>query len=85
MKMIVLAVRDSAMDAFMNPFCAPAIGLASRSFVDEVNNPQSPMNSHPNDYVLFEVGVFDQDTGKLLPLEAPRQVIRGVDALRPKD
>lgn len=82
MKMVILAVRDSAMDAFMNPFAAPAVGLASRSFSDEVNKSDSPMYGHPEDYDLFELGEFDQQSGRLTSLEAPRQVVRGRDVIR---
>lgn len=82
MKMVILAVRDSAMDAFMNPFAAPAVGLAARSFSDEVNKPDSPMNGHPEDYDLFELGEFDQQSGRLTSLESPRQIVRGRDVFR---
>lgn len=79
MKLVVVAVRDSAVDAFSRPFFVPSIPVAVRSFRDEVANPESPMFKHPEDYVLWELGVFDEDDGRFENLAAPRQVLRAVD------
>lgn len=79
MVLIMCSVRDSALDAFMRPFFVPTTGMAVRSFQDELKNPESPMMKHPEDYALFELGTFDEDTGKCVNLEAPRQLIRGAD------
>lgn len=76
MVLIACAVRDSAAAAFMRPFFVPTVGLALRSFQDEVNNKESPMHQHPADYELFQVGTFDEDSGKLVALESPRSLIR---------
>lgn len=79
MVLIVCAVRDSAVDAFMRPFFVPTTGFAVRSFQDEVKNPESPMWKHPEDFVLFELGTFDEDTGRCENLPAPRQLVRAID------
>ena len=77
----VCAVKDSAADAFGRPFFVPTIGLAMRSFIDEVNNRESPFHAHPDDYTLYEIGEFDDNTGALVSFEFPRLVIRGKEAL----
>lgn len=82
MVLVVVSVRDSAVDAYSRPFYVPTIGMAVRSFQDEVNNPESPMYKHPADYTLFELATFDEDTGKFHNLDVPRQVMRGVDVYR---
>ena len=58
MKLYIVAVHDQAADAFMRPFFVPSIGMAIRSFTDEVNRADSEMNRHPGDYTLHELGVF---------------------------
>lgn len=80
---VVCAVRDRAMDAFMQPIFVPAIGLALRSFSDEVNRSDSPMFAHPEDYDLYEIGSYDDEYGKLIPLENVRMVSVGKDVKRP--
>lgn len=79
MKMIIVAVRDSAIDAFMRPFFVPSVAAAVRSFGDEVNRSGSEMAAHPEDYELFELGNwFDADASfEVLP--KPRSVSRAVD------
>ena len=81
----VCAVKDSAADAFGRPFFVPTIGLAMRSFIDEVNNRESPFNAHPDDYTLYEIGDFDDNSGALVSYEFPRLVLRGKEALSSVD
>lgn len=65
-KLVVVAVRDRAIDCFMNPFVCPSTGMALRSFQDEVNAKDSPMNKHPDDYELYVLGSFDQESGEFV-------------------
>lgn len=79
---VVCSVRDRALDAFMQPIFTPALGMALRSFSDEVNRPESPMYAHPDDYDLFQIGSYDDSVGKLVACD-PRQVAIGKDVKRP--
>lgn len=83
MLLYVCAVRDSAAVAFGRPFVVSTLGLATRSFIDEVSNPESAFHSHPSDYTLYELGSFDDYTGKFESLETPRQIMRGQEAVTP--
>lgn len=75
---IICAVRDSAMDAFQRPIAVPTVGMAVRSFADACVQEPS-MKAHLGDYALFELGTFDEQTGKFDNLTAPRQLARGID------
>lgn len=79
MKLVAVAVRDSAVDAFMRPFFCPSTAFAVRSFGEAVRDPESPMNKSAPDYALYELGEFDEETGKFLNLEVPRQLVRAQD------
>lgn len=79
MKLVVVAVRDSAVDAFARPFFVPSTAVAVRSFRDEVTNPESPMHKHPADYTLFQVGFFDEEGGQFENCPSPVQLIRAQD------
>lgn len=79
MILIMCAVRDSAVDAFMRPFFVPTTGMAVRSFSDEVRNGESPMHKHPEDFALFELGTFDEESGRCDNLPSPRQLVRAAD------
>lgn len=73
----ICSVRDRAVDTFQRPFFAPAIGGAIRAFGDEVNRQGSEINAHPEDYDLYHLGNFDDQTGKLEMLEQPKQIAIG--------
>jgi len=85
MKRIVMAVRDRATDSFGSPFYVVARGQAIRSFSDEVNRaaPDNGLYAHPEDYDLYELGEFDDDTG-LFATGSPKQIAIGKD-LRVKE
>lgn len=82
-KRIVVAVRDRAMDQFMQPFMVPTVGAAVRSFADEINRHDNDavMSKHPEDYDLYQIAVFEEDTG-LYSENTPRQIAVGKDMVR---
>lgn len=69
MKLQVFAVKDRALEAHMTPWFAQTTGQAIRMFSDEINNPQSPMNKHPDDYDLWHLGSWDDKTGNFTQIE----------------
>ncbi len=79
MKMIVCSIRDRAAEAYGRPFFLPAVGVAIRSFQDEVNRraEDNQVFQHPDDFDLFELGSFDDATGKFELHEAPKQLALG--------
>lgn len=67
MKRYVIAVRDRAADTFGSPWFSAALGAAVRAFGDEINSSESVASKHPEDYDLYELGMFDDDTGMFEP------------------
>lgn len=63
MKLKVFSIFDIKAKAYSNPFFMPHVGMASRAFGDEVNNPQSAINKHPEDFALYQVGEYDDLAG----------------------
>lgn len=66
MRLRAYAVRDAKAEAYLRPFFTETRGLAVRSFSDAVNDKSSPFFTHPEDYSLWELGAFEQDTGLLV-------------------
>jgi len=79
--LVVVAVKDRAADAFMRPFFVPRVEMAIRSFTDEINRSASdnPIYQHPEDYDLYELAIFDEDTGQFDPNEQLKLLVRGQD------
>ena len=78
MRYKVVSVRDRAVATFGQPIFCSAIGQAVRSFGDEIKNTSSPFNKHPEDYDLYYLGEFDDDTGEFINVK-PEQVAVGKD------
>lgn len=83
MKYKVVTVRDRGIDAFGTPFFVNSLGGAIRGFGDEVKRPHSEerpnlMNKHPEDFDLYYLGEYDDDTGAFESLR-PEQIAIGKD------
>lgn len=68
MTLKVFAVRDMKALAFLQPFFSNATGAALRAFGDACEDDKSPFNKHPEDYVLYEIGSYDDCTAELVAL-----------------
>jgi len=83
--LVIVSIKDLAAQAFGRPAFVPSVGVAVRSFSDEVNrdHPDNQMFSHPSDFELYEVGQFDDATGVFSDnhssTSAPRLLTRAVD------
>lgn len=74
----MVSVRDIKANAYNRPAFVPHLGLAIRSFQDEVNRaaPDNIMNQHPEDFFLFHVGLFNDETGEITP-KLPELIAQG--------
>jgi len=79
MKMLVCTIRDRAAEAYGRPFFLPATGVAIRSFQDEVNRKaeDNQVYQHPDDFDLYELGLFDDFSGKFELHEQPKLLALG--------
>lgn len=81
MTLKVFAVRDVKSQAFLQPFYSPSVGSALRAFGDAVNDKSCPFNKHPEDYVLYEIGSYDDGSAGLFPLEVIKMLSTGSDLI----
>lgn len=65
MKLNLCSVKDRAADAFGRPMFVPSLGVAIRSFTDEINrnDKDNQLFNHPDDFDLYDFGVFDDNSG----------------------
>lgn len=79
--MPIVAVRDVKMSQFNNPMAVPSLGVAQRSFQDEVNrvDPNNTVNKYPADFALYHIGFYDTDKGILEPFPVPDLVVQASD------
>jgi hypothetical protein len=58
-------VYDSKAAWYRQPFYARTRGEAIRAFEEAANDKQTQVGLHPEDFVLYEVGAFDDLTGQI--------------------
>jgi len=68
---IVVSIFDRATGLYSRPVYVPSTGAAMRSFTDEINDPRpdNQLNKHPDDYDLFQIATWDDNTGQYTQLE----------------
>lgn len=83
MRYKIVCIRDRATDSFGQPIFVVNVGGAIRSFGDEIKRPHSaerpnPYNQHPEDYDLYQMGEFDDESG-IFECTRPVQMAVGKD------
>lgn len=68
MMLKVFGVYDLKACAYLQPFFSGNAGSAMRAFGDAVIDGKSPISAHPEDYQLFELGIFDDASGAIVGL-----------------
>lgn len=71
MTLQMFAVFDSKISMYAKPFTQRSNGEALRSWMDIVQDEQSSINKHPEDFTLFHLGQYHEDTGTFTNLEVP--------------
>ncbi|WNK13942.1 MAG: nonstructural protein [Microvirus sp.] len=80
-KLMAVAVMDRAVGAFHRPFFTVSVGQAMRGFEDECKRvaDDNPMSKHPKDFALFQLGSYDEETGRLESLDIPLKLCEATD------
>lgn len=67
--MQIYSVYDNKAGTWMQPYYANNKPVALRTFSDAANDPTSMLNKHPTDFVLYHVGEWDDQKGKITAQE----------------
>lgn len=80
--MKIYSVYDKGVTAFLTPFFARARGEALRMFTDAVLDKNSPFIRHKADYCLYELGEFNELSGRLeVTTEHPARVLEALEVV----
>lgn len=74
---LLISVLDTKAHFFTAPITARTEGEAIRIFTDGINDPQSSLSQHPDDYQLYLIAQFDEQDGVVSPQTPPRLLIAG--------
>lgn len=81
MKTIYFSVFDHKTQAYGQLFPSQTEGSAVRAFQDSINDGNSMVNKHPDDFALFKVAEFNDETGLFDTKYEPPQLVCNATAL----
>lgn len=76
----IFSIKDNAIEAFGPTFEARATGEAIRLFIDEAKDNNSRINKHSKDFALYQVAIFDEESGDMQPLKPIEKIMEAADA-----
>nr|QXN72800.1 MAG: nonstructural protein [Microvirus sp.] len=74
----IYALRDIRTDAYMRPIFLQNQSVLERSLYDALSDENSLLSSHPEDYQVYKLGSFDEQTGKISPI-APEHLFNVIN------
>nr|AVQ10208.1 DNA binding protein VP5 [Gokushovirinae environmental samples] len=81
MKLQICAVYDKVAGAYLAPLFVRTSFEAMRMFRDAVGSADHQFCKHPEDFVLFRLGEFDDNTGAVEPLHVTEKLMDGLTAV----
>lgn len=79
---LVYAVYDSKAAVFATPFFVGAEALAVRAFARAANDKESQVGSFPEDFTLFQLATYNDESGVIMPLEQHKNLGLGANYRR---
>lgn len=79
MILVVMVAYDKKAQAYMTPFFVNNQQLGIRAFKDACNNAESPICRNPEDFSLFRLGTFDDNTGAMKLSDVPEPVVEAIN------
>lgn len=80
----VFSVYDSKIGAYLQPFFLQTKPAAIRAITDCVRDPEHRFGQHPEDYVLFHLGTYEDNTGVWGINPSPEVMAGGHELLNPE-
>lgn len=81
----IFSIYDMKVQAYSPPFNFRSKGEALRTFADMANDPASKIAKHPEDYVLYLVGSFDDQRGIVTPKLPHETLGKAVEFIQPSN
>jgi len=75
----IFSIRDSKTETFGQPFYQHTHAEAERNFSKLVKDDKSTINSFPEDFDLYYLGTYNDQTGLIMSLDTPQHCIKAVN------
>lgn len=74
----VFSIRDAKGEVFHQPFFKLTHGEAERDFKTLVNDDKSTLSQYPEDFDLYYLGEYDDQTGLVKSLDTPTHIVKAI-------
>jgi len=82
MQLKIFSIRDSKGEIYNTPFFQKTHGEAERMFRELANDQKSMISKYPDDFDLYYIGEYSDQTGNIVPCETPQHVIKAINVAR---
>lgn len=72
------SLRDAKAEIFSPPFYKKTHGEAERDFTTLARDEKSTVYQYPDDYDLYYIGIYDDNTGSFKSLDTPQHIIKAI-------
>lgn len=76
---LTFSIYDFKALVYSPPFYAATVGLAIRIFRDAASDPNTQLYKHPTDFILYQIGEFDDQDATLVPCQL-KEVYKAIEA-----
>jgi hypothetical protein len=78
----IFSVYDSKAEFYLFPMVFKSKGEAIRSFTAAASDKETNIGKYPEDFVLFEVGTFDDSNCKYILLDTPSPIGKAIEFVK---
>lgn len=78
MNQMIFSVYDTKAETFGNPFFAVNSAVATRMFAAAVQDRETPVGRNPEDFDLYQVGVWNPEVGVVIGGDTPIHVVKAL-------
>lgn len=78
MQLKMYSIYDSKAKVYNRPVFLHSDPEAERMLKMSVQDPNSLISKFPEDYDLFAIGTYDDQTGKIVPNDSPTHIVKAL-------
>lgn len=82
MQLKMYSIRDSKGEIFHPPYFKRTHGEAERDFSTLASDQKSGVGQYPEDYDLYYIGTYDDQTGKIQPEVTPQHILKAISVAK---
>lgn len=75
----MFTIKDQKAQVYNTPFFQKSPGEAERSLKSLTNDNQSLISKYPEDFDLYLIGEYDDQTGMMTSLDTPQHIVKAIN------